>query len=251
MPSLPQIPVFATTEEERQHRKQRLAAAFRLFAHFGFEEGLAGHITARDPERLDHFWVNPLGKHFGLIKTSDLVLVNHQGEVVEGNQPINIAAFAIHSQLHAERSDVIAAAHSHSMYGKTWSSLGRLLDPITQDACSFYQDHIVFNHYSGVVEETSEGQKIAKALGDKKAAILQNHGLLTVGRTVDAAIWFFISMERCCQSQLLAEAVGQPTLIPHEIALKTQAFIANDYVAWGMFQPLYEFIIDKQPDLLN
>lgn len=251
MVELPKLPTFTTTAEERLHRKQRLAAAFRLFSHFGFEEGLAGHITARDPEKTDRFWVNPLGRHFSLIRVSDLILVNHQGEVVEGKQAVNIAAFAIHSQIHAERPDVIAAAHSHSMYGKTWSSLGRLLDPITQDACSFYDDHVLFSDYTGVVEETSEGQRIAATLGNKKAVILQNHGLLTVAKTVDAAAWFFISMERCCQSQLLAEAVAKPILIPAATAIKTRQFIANDYVAWGMFQPLYEFIVKQQPDLLD
>ena len=89
--------VFDSPEEERTYRKQRLAAGFRLFSKFGFDEGVAGHITARDPERLDHFWVNPFAMHFGQIRVSDLILVNHEGEVVEGDKPVNTAAFAIHS----------------------------------------------------------------------------------------------------------------------------------------------------------
>src|ERR1700722_10890699 len=93
---IPGPPQFATPAEERKHRKQRLAASFRLFAKFGFDEGVAGHITARDPERLDHFWVNPFGMHFAHIRVSDLILVNHLGEVVEGEYPVNTAAFAIH-----------------------------------------------------------------------------------------------------------------------------------------------------------
>src|SRR5690349_6551092 len=96
-------PTFATLEEERRHRKERLTAALRLFSRFGFDEGVAGHITARDPELTDHFWVNPYGMHFSLIKVSDLILVNDQGEVVEGKYPVNRAAFAIHSQVHAAR----------------------------------------------------------------------------------------------------------------------------------------------------
>src|SRR6202789_2633604 len=90
----PTPPTFATIAEERLHRKQRLASAFRLFAKFGFSEGVAGHITARDPELHDHFWVNPFGMHFGHVRVSDLILVNHGGEVVEGNMPANGAAFA-------------------------------------------------------------------------------------------------------------------------------------------------------------
>ena len=177
---IPPIPRFATVEEERRHRKERLAAAFRLFAKFGFDEGAAGHITARDPERPDHFWVNPFGMHFRRIRVSDLILVNAIGQVVEGKHPVNIAAFAIHSSIHHARPDVVAAAHSHSLYGKAWASLGRPLDPITQDACAFFEDHVVFADFTGVVYETSEGERIAKELGNCKAAILQNHGLLTL-----------------------------------------------------------------------
>src|SRR4051794_41388931 len=112
---LPLPPTFDSVEEERTHRKQRLAAAFRLFSRFGFDEGVAGHITARDPELADHFWVNPFGMHFSMIKVSDLILVNDAGQVVEGRAMVNTAAFAIHSQVHAARPDVVAAAHSHSM----------------------------------------------------------------------------------------------------------------------------------------
>ena len=97
------IPTFETLEEERQHRKERLAAAFRLFGKFGFGEGVAGHITVRDPEHLDCFWLNPIGIDFRLMRVSDLILVNHYGEILEGDYAINQAAFAIHSQVHAAR----------------------------------------------------------------------------------------------------------------------------------------------------
>ncbi len=76
--------------------------------------------------------------------------------------------------------------------------------------------------YSGVVEEVDEGDAIAKALGDKKVIILQNHGILTTGSSVDIALWFYLSMERCCQAQLMAEAAGKPELIPHDAAIKTR-----------------------------
>jgi ribulose-5-phosphate 4-epimerase/fuculose-1-phosphate aldolase len=249
--SLPQIPEFASVEDERLHRKQRLAAAFRLFSRFGFDEGVAGHITARDPELLDHFWVNPFAVHFGHIRVSDLILVNERGEVVEGNRPVNTAAFVIHSQVHAARPDVVAAAHSHSVYGKTWSTLGRPLDPITQDVCAFYGDHAVFDDYTGVVLDLEEGKRIAHALGEHKAAILRNHGLLTVGRTVDEAAWWFITMERSCQAQLMAEAAGTPVLIDDDQAKLTSGQVGNFYAGWLSFQPLYERIVREQPDLLD
>jgi ribulose-5-phosphate 4-epimerase/fuculose-1-phosphate aldolase len=138
---LPMPPKFATVAEERLHRRQRLAAGFRLFSKFGFDEGVAGHITARDPEFPDTFWVNPFGVHFSQIKVSNLIRCDHSGKVVEGDYPLNTAAFVIHSRVHAARPDAVAAAHAHSTYGRAFSTLGRPLAPITQDVCAFYNDH--------------------------------------------------------------------------------------------------------------
>ena len=245
------LPKFATVEEEREHRKQRLAAGFRLFGKFGFDEGVAGHITARDPEHLDEFWVNPFGLNFKHIRASDLIRVDRNGQVVEGSASVNTAAFAIHSQVHEARPDVVAAAHSHSLHGKAWSSLGRLLDPITQDACAFYDDHSLFDDYTGVVLDTEEGKRIAHALGDHKAVILRNHGLLTVGQSVDEAVWWFITMERSCQAQLLAEAAGTPVLISPEAAEHTATQVGTHVAGWFSFSPLYASIVREQPDLLE
>ncbi len=240
-----------TTEEIRLDRKQKLAAALRLFGKFGFDEGVAGHITVRDPELTDHFWVNPMGKSFKLMTMSDLILVDHAGNVVEGQGMLNGAAFTIHSAVHKARPDVIAAAHSHSIYGKAWSSLGRQLDPLTQDACAFWDDHVVFEGFTGVVLDNSEGDRIAEAIGTKKAAILENHGLLTCGDTIDAAAWWFITMERSCQAQLLAEAAGTPKLIPPEHAAITYKTVGTPIAGWFNFQPLYQTIITEQPELLT
>jgi ribulose-5-phosphate 4-epimerase/fuculose-1-phosphate aldolase len=245
------LPTFDSVADERRHRKERLAGAFRLFGRFGFDEGVAGHITARDPELHDHFWVNPFGLNFSHIRASDLILVNDKGEVVEGSAPVNTAAFAIHGQVHAARPDVVAAAHSHSIYGKSWSTLGRLLDPLTQDACAFYEDHAMFADYTGVVLDPEEGKRIAHALGDKKALILRNHGLLTAGHSVDEAAWWFITMERSCHAQLLAEAAGKPVLIDDERARLTASQVGSHAAGWFSFQPLYAKITREQPDLLD
>lgn len=240
-----------SVEEERRLRKERLAAALRLFGKFGFDEGVAGHITVRDPEHLDHFWVNPMGRSFKQIRVSDLLQVNHKGQVVEGKGLLNGAAFTIHSQIHMTHPEITAAAHAHSVYGKSWSSLGRLLDPITQDACAFYNHHVLFDDFTGVVLDDSEGTRIAAALGDNKAAILQNHGLLTVGHSVDEAAWWFITMERSCQAQLMAEAVGKPRLIAAEHAAQTRETVGSHLAGWFSFQPLYDVIVAEQPELLE
>ena len=244
-------PVFATTAEERKERKRKLTAALRVFGKFGFDEGVAGHFTVRDPELTDHFWVNPFGRSFKQMRVSDLVLVNHSGDIVEGSGLLNQAAFAIHSQIHKNLPHVTAAAHTHSLYGKAWASLGRLLDPLTQDSCAFYEDHVLFDDFTGVVLDTSEGERISKALGTKKAAILQNHGLLTVGQTVDEVAWWYISMERTCQAQLLAEAAGTPIKIRPDIATLTQKQVGQPRGGYFSFKPIHDVIVAEQPDMFD
>ncbi len=246
----PEPPRFASFEEERVHIKQRLAAGFRLFSKFGFDEGVAGHITARDPVQPDCFWVNPFAMHFSQIRASDLSLVSHSGEVLEG-RPVNAAAFAIHSRVHAARADVVAAAHAHSLHGKTWSTLGRPLDPLTQDACAFFDDHAVYEEFNGVIYDTEEGDRLAACLGARKAVIMRNHGNLTVGQTVDEALWWYITMERSCQAQLLAEAAGKPWVIDERNARQTFEQIGTPYAGWLQFQPLWDRIVREQPDLLS
>lgn len=238
-------------EAERRHRRERLAIAFRLFARFGFDLGLAGHITARDPELTDHFWVNPLGLHFGRIRVSDLLLVNSDGEIVIGNGPLNQAAFAIHAAIHEARPDVVSAAHTHSLHGKAWSALGRQLDPLTQDACAFFEDHALFEDFSGVVLDSSEGQRLARALGPHKAAILRNHGILTAGPSVEAAAWWYIALENACQVQLLAEAAGTPQPIDAATARLTHEQVGRPNGARHAFDSLAIGLIEAEPEVLT
>lgn len=165
----PQPPVFEDKYKEREYLKGRLAAAFRIFGKNGYDEGMpsssipttyiritsarwhwqfiltfvpgvAGHITLRDPVDPTTFWVNPFGLAFSQIKASDLIHVSHAGEIIGGGpvRLLNAAAFMIHSAIHAARPDVLCAAHSHSIHGRAFCTLGRPLDIITQDACAFY-----------------------------------------------------------------------------------------------------------------
>lgn len=119
-----------------------MAIAFRVFARKGYTEGMSGHISVRDPENIHLFWTNPLGKHFGLLRASDMILVNYQGEAVGGNtsRPANAAGFLIHSAVHKARPDVAAACHTHSPAGKAWSTFARPLEMINQDVTYFYKD---------------------------------------------------------------------------------------------------------------
>jgi ribulose-5-phosphate 4-epimerase/fuculose-1-phosphate aldolase len=238
-----------TPDDEREHRKRCLAGTLRLFAALGYDEGAGGHVTARDPEHPDRFWVNPFGWPFALVRVRDLVLVDHAGTVVSGEGRVNPAGFAIHAEIHAARPDVVAAAHTHSVAGRAWSTLRRPLDPITQDACAFYADHGVYADYTGVVLDRAEGKRIAAALAGYKAVILANHGLLTVGGSVEEAGWWFIAMDRCCQVQLLAEAVGRPALIDADSALATREQIGTPGIGRLNFRTMYQAIVHQQAEL--
>ena len=245
------MPTFESKEAKQKYFKEHLAGAFRYLGGEGYgKEGAAGHVSVRDPIKEDHFWLNPLAKHFSTITVSDLVLVDHKGNAVEGGNmaPINAAAFAIHSAIHEARPDVIAACHAHSIHGKAYASLGIELDITTQDSCLFYKDHALYNSFGGVVFQAEEGRNIARALGDKKAMILQNHGLLTVGTTVDEAVFLFGAMDRCCHAQLLADAAafgrGIKTIkIDEEDAQYTHDSIAGHDVSFIQFQSEYNRIL--------
>jgi ribulose-5-phosphate 4-epimerase/fuculose-1-phosphate aldolase len=250
-----EIPIQPTLAMERLYRKQRLAAGYRLFARRGFDMGGAGHITARDPEHPDRFWVNPLGLHFSRITVSELMLVDHDGQIVQpprtARPRLNRAAFAIHSELHKARPDVVAAAHAHSLHGKAFSALGRLLEPLTQDSAAFYDDHALFADFSGVVLEPSEGRKIAETLGHRKAVILQNHGILTVAQSVEGAVWRYLALEDACQVQLIAQAAGPTKPMPEAVARHTAGQVGSEIGAFHAFQPYWEVVSEEEADLFE
>ncbi|KAJ8116682.1 hypothetical protein OPT61_g1933 [Boeremia exigua] len=221
-------PSFSDPYEERAYLKHRLALAFRVFAKHGLAEGVAGHITLRDPVDPTSFWVNPFGTHFSLIRDEDLIRVDHSGKVVEGgkNKRLNYAAFAIHAEIHTARPDVLCAAHSHSLYGRAMCATGRTLDMLTQDFCVFYNDHVLHENFAGLVLDSNEGKAICATLGHRKAALLGNHGILTVGPTIEATVAWFVLLENCCQIQLMVDASatgrGVPAVtIGHEEAQAT------------------------------
>lgn len=196
---------------KRQWIKEHLAGAFRWWGKQGFGEGVSGHITVVDPVLEGHYWMNPFGRHFSQISVSDLVLVSPDGYPTEhGAQlPINTAGFHIHSAIHKARPDVAAAAHCHSINGKAWSVFGKPIELLTQDSCIFYDNLAVYANFGGIVLAQEEGENIAKALGPKhRAAILQNHGLLTLGDTVDEAMALFTNLDRLCGVQLRVDAAA-------------------------------------------
>jgi ribulose-5-phosphate 4-epimerase/fuculose-1-phosphate aldolase len=248
---IPQPPTFDSVEDERRHRKQQLAGALRIFGRLGYDEGVAGHVTVRDPGDPETFWVNPFGVSFGRIRVKDLVLVDRDGEVVEGSRPVNRGAFVIHSAIHDLRPDVVAAAHAHSIHGRALAALGVPLRPVVQEACAFFEDQSVYGEYNGLALEEAEGLRMAQALGDKRAVVLQNHGVITVGGSVEEAAYWFVSFDRAAQVQLLAEAAGRPAYLDDDAARLAHRQFGSPSLARYSFQILWDDIVHSSPDLLE
>lgn len=210
------IPTFLTFGEERRHILIHMAATFRLWARTGCTEGQSGHISVRDPEFPGLMWMNPLSRHFGMLTAGDMLLLDiMSGKIVAGNanpttglRTANSAGYYIHGAIHRYRpEDVHAVCHAHTVPGRAWSVFARPLDMLTQDVCNFHNAHAVYSNYGGIVFGPEEGERIAAALGrTNKAAILMNHGLLTVGSTVDEAGFLFGLLDRSCAIQLQVEA---------------------------------------------
>lgn len=250
----PQRPVFSDHASEREYRKTHLVAACRAFAMHHLDYGFAGHLTIRDPEFPDLYWTNPMAVHFSQVRLSNLILVNHHGEVVEGRHGVNRAGFVLHAAVHEAHPDILAMCHAHTVYGTAFASLGCSITPISQDAAVFFEDHVVIKSESGKVAVSEKaGHSVAPYFKGVKAAIHQNHGLFTASRhSIDAAAFWFIGLERVCQQQLLVEATGRkPTLVPPEMARYSREHVGSEYIGWLHFQVLYDQISASQPDMFD
>jgi ribulose-5-phosphate 4-epimerase/fuculose-1-phosphate aldolase len=226
-----------------------------LFSRYGYEVGLAGHFTARDPIRTDCFWLNPMGMSFAQIRASDLLLVDPSGAVLEGDGLVNLSGVPYHDLMQQARSEIVGVAHAHSFHAKIWSAFGRPLDPITADAAAFHDDQVVFVPQRPTDRSMDEARaavatQAVAALGARNVLIWQNHGLWTVGATVEAAAWRFIAFEDAARGQLMAQAAGQP-IIPATPAKSPEARAAAEVGAWLNFLPLWDRIVQEEPDLLD
>ncbi|TVY23233.1 Meiotically up-regulated protein [Lachnellula hyalina] len=231
----PGIPTFSSHAEHRKHILIHTAAVFRDFSRKGFTEGMSGHISVRDPEFENYIWMNPLGKHFGLMTAGDLICFDIKtGKVVGGNRAYlektktgNSAGFLIHSEIHKARPDIHAVCHAHTNAGRAWSVFSKGLDMLNQDITYLYDSIAVYSEYGGIVFAEEEGRNIARALGTKnKVAILLNHGLLSTGSTVDEAGFMFGLLDRGCAIQLQVEqaCAGNPSLVKHVVSDEEAAY---------------------------
>lgn len=227
-------PEFSDPAEARLHRKRRLALAYRVFGAFGWGALGDGHISVRDPERTDSFWLIRYGVPFGQATIDDLVLVGPGGAVLEGAGDINMTAYYIHGPIHDARPEVVAAAHTHTQYGTPFAATAATFEMICQEATAFFEDHALFDDEEVQILSADGGKRIAAALGDTKGAVLRNHGLLTVGESVDEAVGWFLMMERVSEVHIKAGDRARP--ISDEAARVAQAEIGTVSSAWSVFQ---------------
>ncbi len=219
------------------------ALGYRVFGALRFGQLGDGHISARDPELTDHFWLLGYGVPFREATVDALVLVSPEGDVVRGTGDINIAAYNIHAPILAARPEAVSAAHTHTPYGTAFSAQARLMEPISQESCLFVFDQALFDDEELEVVSTIGGARIADALGPNKLVILRNHGLLTVGETVEAAVGAFVVAERVSEVHVKAGDAGRP--ISTEGAKQVAAHYTNQNLEWLVFQWL---VRDLVPD---
>jgi ribulose-5-phosphate 4-epimerase/fuculose-1-phosphate aldolase len=219
-------PADRSPEEERLFRQRQVALGYRLLAAQRWGDLGDGHISARDPERTDCFWLLRYGVSYHRVRVSDLVLVGPDGKLVLGEGAINTAGYYIHHPILEARPEAVSACHVHTGWGTPFSAEVRPILPITQESCIFFEDHALFDDEEVQIQSTDGGRRIAAALGDKRAVILRNHGLLTVASRVDEAVGSFVHMERVAEAHMKAR---QAKPISDEAA----RFAQKDLVRYG------------------
>jgi ribulose-5-phosphate 4-epimerase/fuculose-1-phosphate aldolase len=195
------------TSEEWEQRVA-LAAAYRLVAHFRWDDLIFTHLSARVPGGADHFLINPYGMTFDEITASSLVKVDLDGnKVMESPYEINPAGFMIHSAIHAARADAKCVLHVHSVNGAAVSAQQDGVLPISQQSM-FVLSSLAYHDYEGVALREDEKPRLVRDLGDKHFFMLRNHGLITVADNVPDAFLFMYTFESACMIQVRAQTGG-------------------------------------------
>ncbi|MEM7341217.1 MAG: class II aldolase/adducin family protein [Actinomycetota bacterium] len=232
----------STHDRERLHRQRQLALGYRIFGALRYGDLGDGHITARDPERTDAFWLLRGGVGFTRATVADLLLIGPDGEILDGEGPFNHTAYYIHAPIHDARPDLVAAAHTHTPWGTPFSAERRLLSMITQEACHFHDDHAVFDDEEVQVLSVDGGKRIAAAVGDNRAVILANHGLLTTGASVGECVAAFVTMERVAEAQLKAPGA-------HAISAEAAQVAKDDLGPERSLENGFGYLVDRHvPD---
>lgn len=227
----------AEIEAERLKRKREVALGYRIFASLRWGDLGDGHITARDPEHTDCMWLLRFPVGFERATIDDLVLVRADGTTVDG-RAINTTAYDIHHPIHAARADVVGVAHTHTQWGTPFCATGRGLEPITQEACQFYDRWAFFDDEEVQVLSPAGGERIAEALGDNQVVLLRSHGLLSTGASVAETIAAFVTLERVTEAHMKA-----PDATP--ISAESARVARDDLIGQRSQELSFEFLVQR------
>jgi len=234
-------------EQIRARRKRDCALGYRLFAAQKWGDLGDGHISARDPLREDCFWMLRYGVSYHAAMVSDLVLVGPDGELVEGEGFINIAGYYIHQPILEGRPDLVSAVHVHTGWGTPFSAEARMIEPISQESCVFFEDHALWEDEEVQVQSVEAGRRIAAAMGQNRAIILRNHGLLTGGDSVAEAVGRFVYMERVAEVHMKARN-------PKPISAEAARFAKEDLIKFGVGRSAFTSMLTRHipdPEIVN
>lgn len=225
--------------DEEWNTRCELAALYRLVAYFRMTDLIDTHISARLPDRENHFLINRYGVLFHEMRASDLVIVDYDGHAVgnraadAGGTLVNQAGFTIHSAIHRARPDLHCVIHTHTAAGIAVAAQAEGLLPISQHALRFYE-RLGYHDYEGIALDLGERERLARDLGQARAMILRNHGLLAAGATIPLAFMEIHFLERACQAQVAALAGNRPLTTPpvevcRKVARQFQEEDTEDY----------------------
>lgn len=217
------------TLSTEQTTREDLAAVYRLLARFGMDDLIHTHASARLPGEPDKLLINRYGDLFREVRADRLTVIDHHGQQARGEQvPINSAGIVIHTAIHAARPDANCVIHTHTTAGVAVSSLEEGLLPLNQVSLMFY-DRVAYHPFEGIALDWDEQERLVADLGDKNILILQNHGLLTVGKTVGEAFSLMYNLEQACRIQVAALSTGRALkLAPKEVCERTVRQFLND-----------------------
>jgi ribulose-5-phosphate 4-epimerase/fuculose-1-phosphate aldolase len=219
----------ATTSDAEWRARVDLAAAYRLAAHYSWDDLIYTHISSRVPGNPHHFLINPFRLAFREVTAGNLVKIDEEGRIVgESDHGVNAAGFVIHSAVHRARPELNAVMHTHSQGGMALSMLPQGLLPVSQHALMFYK-RIGYHKYEGIALGLEERERLISDLGPHKAMILHNHGLLTAGRTMAEAFVQMFNLEKAAAAQLAAMAASRELVMPAEDVSELTAVQHNEH----------------------
>jgi ribulose-5-phosphate 4-epimerase/fuculose-1-phosphate aldolase len=213
--------------------RQELAACYRIFAHFKWDELIFNHITVKVPGEDDAFLINPYGLHFSEICASTLVKIDSEGnKLAASDYGVNRAGFVQHALFHKHLPDAHAIAHTHTTAGMAVSSLEGGLQPVNFYAANFV-GQLGYHEFEGVTVRDEEGPRFLASLGAKRMMLLKNHGILVMGKSIPDVFLKHWALQRACEIQVATMSMGKPIHIPDDVVRVHQRDIGQTALPGG------------------